>query len=92
MQLEFTVVVVSSYPALILWKGTAHGSVKQFGEWIMDSGPTSRAVGRSKEEEEEELRRFADFRTWLWQAVLAVLGYFMDKRPLQKHSKLSKNP
>ena len=28
----------------------------------------------------------------LYKAVLVMLGYFVDKRPLQKHSKLSKKP
>ena len=31
-QLEFTFVVVASYPALILRKSPAHGRAKQFGE------------------------------------------------------------
>ena len=31
-----------------------HGRAKPFGELIMASGPTIRAVGRFKEEEEEE--------------------------------------
>ena len=57
----------------------------------MFSGPTSRAVGRLKEEEEEE----EDDETGVLpisipDSVLATLGYFVDKRPLQKHSKLSK--
>ena len=49
----------------------------------MVSGPTSRAVGRSTEEEEDE------------EITISIAdsdGYFMDKRPLQKHSKLSKKP
>ena len=32
-----------------------HGRAKPFGELIMASGPTIRAVGRFKEEEEEEI-------------------------------------
>ena len=46
----------------------------------MVSGPTSRAVGCSTEEEEyedDEKRSFTHFHTWLWQAVLTTLGYFM---------------
>ena len=69
----------------------------------MFSGPTSRAVhvGHLKEEEEEEEEgEEEDEITYLpisirasnMQAVLAMLGYFMDKRPLQKHSKLYKKP
>ena len=82
------------------------GARSQFGERIMVSGPTSRAVSRSKEEEEEEEgegegegeEEEEDDEIAVLpisipdsgRAVLAALGYFMDKRPLQKHSKLSK--
>ena len=54
----------------------------------MVSGPTSRAVGRSTEEEEEEDEEIAV----LLISIADSDGYFMDKRPLQKHSKLSKKP
>ena len=85
-QLEFTV-VVATYPVLILRKGPAHGRVKQFGERIMVSGPTSRAVGRLKKKKKTK-SRFCRF-PYLTLTVLAMLGYFMDKRPLQKHSILA---
>ena len=62
----------------------------------MVSGPTSRAVGRllkEEEEEEEEEDEIAFFPNSIADSdVLVTLGYFVDKRPLQKHSKLSKTP
>ena len=53
----------------------------------MVSGPTSRAVGHSKEEEEEY-----DEVSVLYLTLTGRSRYFIDKRPLQKHSKLSKKP
>ena len=57
----------------------------------MVSGPTSQAVGRLlKEEEDEEIAVLLISIADSDGAVLAMLGCFMDKRSLQKHSKLSK--
>ena len=35
---------------------------------------------------------FADLYSQLCWVILVMLGYFLDKRPLQKHSELRKRP
>ena len=62
----------------------------------MVSGSTRQAVGRLLEEEEEEEDDDDDDEIAVFPIsrpdsdVLAMLGYFLGKRPLQKHSKPSK--
>ena len=59
----------------------------------LQTDQSSCTLGRLEEEEDDEIAVLPISRPdSVSRAVLATLGYFVDKRPLQKHSKLSKRP
>ena len=56
-------------------------------------GPTSRAVRCLKKKKKKMAKsRFCQFPYPTLTADLAMLGYFGDKTPFQKHNKLSERP